>query len=50
MKRNDYIPNTKSYVLNHIHCMLQELENNPEYDFDFELAYSMIEEVRDQEE
>lgn len=56
----DYKPGTKSYVLNHLHCMLQELQTvQQQYDspvdaedesliaFDFDLAFSLIEEVRD---
>lgn len=46
-----YTPGTKSYVLNELHCMLQELQSVEEVRtadyFDFDLAFELIESVRD---
>jgi len=51
--RMDYKRGTKSYVLNELHCMIQDMDNEDDFDknhFDVDHAYGMIEIVRDTDE
>lgn len=42
-----YVVGSKSEALNNLHCMLQEFEAGGVDSFDFQLAYGVIESVRD---